>query len=195
MKRSISAVVLGVVCFALGAAVQRFYDSRRPAPSPAIQTIKAPTQTGSVAAIRFDHEPLWAYGFDTRPAPGEKALPQTPPTRNLRPNEDPVEQTRRRHLDGSRAIYSLVDVRDGQNVIDWFPGDHPPMPNVVAHGPAAGLGNTARGCGSCHLPNGKGRPEMPRRRGFPSRTSCGRSRIFETACAIPPIRESRTPTR
>ena len=22
------------------------------------------------------------------------------------------------------ASYSLVDIRDGQNVVDWFPGDH-----------------------------------------------------------------------
>ena len=110
------------------------------------------------ADIRFDHEPLWAYGFDTPPAPGDKALPQNPPNRNLRPNQDPVEQTRPRHLNGSNATYSLVDIRDGQNVIDWFPGDHPPMPDVVAHGPAR-LGKATRGCGSCHLPNGKGRPE------------------------------------
>ena len=161
MRRYISAVVLGVGCFALGAAFQRFYDTRRSAPPQAAQTVTPhPEDKGGskVAAIRFDHEPLWAYGFDTPPAPGEMALPQSPPTRDLRPNEDPVEQTRPRHLHGSGATYSLVDVRDGQNVIDWFPGDHPPMPNVVAHGPAR-LGRATRGCGSCHLPNGKGRPE------------------------------------
>ena len=32
------------------------------------------------------------------------------------------------------------------------------MPGVIAHGPAA-LGPLRRGCASCHLPNGKGRPE------------------------------------
>jgi cytochrome c553 len=76
----------------------------------------------------------------------------------LRPNEDLGEQTRLRHIDGSPAAFSLIDIRDGQNVIDWFPGDHPPMPDVVKHGPAS-LGNLKRGCGSCHLSNGKGRPE------------------------------------
>jgi cytochrome c553 len=111
-----------------------------------------------VAAIRFDHEPLWAYGFDTPPKPGDKALPQNPPTRSLRPDQDPVEQTRPRHIDGSTAAFSLVDIRFGQDVIDWFPGDHPPMPSVVAHGPAR-MGTATRGCASCHLPTGKGRPE------------------------------------
>jgi cytochrome c553 len=86
------------------------------------------------------------------------AAPQAPPSRNLRPNQDPEEQTRLRPLEGSGAKYSLVDIRDGSNVIDWFPGDHPPMPDVVKHGPAK-LGNAKRGCASCHLPTGKGRPE------------------------------------
>jgi cytochrome c553 len=81
-----------------------------------------------------------------------------PPGRTLRPNEDPEQQTRLRHVDGSHASFSLLDIRDGQNVIDWFPGDHPPMPEVVKHGPAR-MGKLMRGCGSCHLPNGKGRPE------------------------------------
>jgi cytochrome c553 len=160
-----AAVVLGVTCFALGAAVQRFYDSRRGATPPAAEATK-PLPATTAAPIKFDHQPLWAYGFDTRPRPGEKAAPQAPPNRNLRPNEDPAEQTRPRHVDGSRATYSLVDVRDGQNVIDWFPSDHPPMPTVVEHGPAA-LGNTTRGCGSCHLPNGKGRPENAPPAGLP----------------------------
>lgn len=107
---------------------------------------------------RFAEEPLWAYGFNKAPVGDETAAPQAPPTRNLRGNEDANEQTKPRHVDGSRATYSLVDVRDGANVIDWFPGDHPVMPPVVQHGPSA-MGPLARGCAQCHLPNGKGRPE------------------------------------
>jgi cytochrome c553 len=53
-------------------------------------------------------------------------------------------------------------------VIDWFPQDHPmPMPPIIKTGPAAGTGNTSRGCGSCHLPNGKGRPENAPPAGLP----------------------------
>ena len=51
---------------------------------------------GGTVAVDFTNEPLWAYGFETHPAPGEKAAPQAPPTRNLRPNEDAAEQTRLR---------------------------------------------------------------------------------------------------
>lgn len=132
MSYRIGAVILGLACIASGAAF-----------------IHAAGES----------EPLWAYGFLTPPAPGDTAPLQAPPTRNLRPNEDPVEQTQIRHVAGSTAEYSLVDIRDGSNVIDWFPTDHPtPMPDIIKHGPAA-MGAGKRGCGSCHLPNGKGRPE------------------------------------
>ena len=171
MKR-VGFVALGVACFALGAVVQRLYDTRRPATPPVAQLARPAlegetTPPVNLAAIKFDQEPLWAYGFDTLAKPTDKAAPQAPPNRNLRPNQDPVEQTHLRSLEGSRAVYSLVDVRDGQNVIDWFPGDHPRMPNVVQHGPAR-LAKATRGCGSCHLPNGKGRPENAGVAGLPT---------------------------
>ena len=69
--------------------------------------------------------------------PPEAAPAQAAPTRNLRPNEDSAEQTKPRRARGSSATYSLVDVRDGHNVIDWFPQDHPlPMPPII-NAPAA----------------------------------------------------------
>jgi cytochrome c553 len=114
------------------------------------------------------NEPIWAYGFLARPAwDDKKAPPQNPPARTIRENEDRDEQLRPRRVDGSAASYTLVDIRDGHNVIDWFPGDHPsPMPDIIAHGPKK-LGDTSRGCGSCHLPNGKGRPENAQPGGLP----------------------------
>ena len=115
--------------------------------------------TAASIQAQVEPEPLWAYAWSTQPKPGDKANPQAPPTRNLRPTEDPQEQTKPRTVPGSSATYSLVDVRDGHNVIDWFPGDHPPMSAIIKHGPASLMAERGRGCGSCHLPNGKGRPE------------------------------------
>jgi cytochrome c553 len=103
--------------------------------------------------------PLWAYAYSTPPKPDDTATPQGAPNRNLRPGQDVEEQTRPQRVDGSTATYSLVDIRDGHNVIDWFPDEHPPMTDVIRHGPASLKAERARGCGSCHLPNGKGRPE------------------------------------
>jgi len=159
LKSYLTPIVLGIGCFALGVAVTRYYDTHRLTTPQAVQTARVAEDKSrvDVAPIHFENEPLWAYGFDTLPAPGETARPQNPPNRNLRPDQDAVEQTKLRYLEGSNAAYSLVDIRDGQNVIDWFPKDHPAMANVVAHGPVR-LGTSTRGCGSCHLPNGKGRP-------------------------------------
>jgi cytochrome c553 len=165
MKSNVRGVVIGVACFALGAIADRSLDVMRVPhvpPAQAPQSADAPIPAGSggtaVPLERFETAPLWAYGYDKPPAPGEKAAPQPPPTRSLRPNEPADEQTRPQHVEGSTAAFSLVDIRDQQNVIDWFPGDHPPMPAVVAHGPSR-MGTLARGCAACHLPNGRGRPE------------------------------------
>ena len=163
LKRYFRPLALVIAAFALGAAIQKYYQRERLNHKP---TARSGGLAESEVPVDFVHEPLWAYGFDTPPAPGDTALPQPPPTRSLRPGEDSAEQTRLRHLNGSRASYSLVDIRDGHNVIDWFPEDHPRMPPVVAHGPAA-LGERGLGCGYCHLPNGKGRPENASIAGLP----------------------------
>lgn len=103
-------------------------------------------------------QPLWAYGVSAPAKPGEKANPVwTAPSRRLRANEPEAEQTRPRRAAGSEQSFSLQDVRDLSNVVDWFPGDHPPMTDVMKHGPAKLRPNF--GCASCHLPNGRGRPE------------------------------------
>lgn len=164
MKRYISALALAVVLVTIGATIEK-YSQRAPltARSTLQNTSRVPQAEMGVDSA---HEPLWAYGFDKPPAPGDTAVPQPPPTRALRPAEDSAKQTRLRQLDGSRAAYSLVDIRDGHNAVDWFPEDHPPMPPIVAHGPAA-LGARGRGCGFCHLPNGKGRPENAPLAGLP----------------------------
>jgi len=104
-------------------------------------------------------EPVWAYAWSTQPEPGDTYVPQLPPVREVLPGEDAEEITQLRQVEGSSATYSRMEVRDNHNVIDWFPGDHPPMPDIIKHGPASLVAERGRGCGSCHLPNGKGRPE------------------------------------
>jgi cytochrome c553 len=174
MNFRLRAIAFGVACFALGAIAQNVYDrsrqaARAPAPVaqlPSPQTAGEPTAPAVEAPLNLEGEPLWAYGFEKPAQPGEKAKPQALPSRKLRPNEDPDEQTRPRQIEGSRAAFSLVDIRDSQNVVDWFPDEHPPMPDVVAHGPVR-MGAARRGCASCHLPSGKGRPENAAPAGLP----------------------------
>ena len=136
MRRSLGIVLLCVVSFAAGAAVQRLYDRRAVAPDAGRAATPASPETvdTSVPVVDFARLPLWAYGVVEPPKPGDKATPQAPPTRNLRPNEDATEQTRSRQAPDSSASFSLVDIRDGGNVIDWHPEDHPPMSDIIRLG-------------------------------------------------------------
>ena len=81
----------------------------------------------------------WAYAITPGPAPAA-----------------PADDGTRYSLDGSQGRFTLDQIRNRMGPADWYPGDHPSMPPVVAHGrEAAGIW----ACSLCHYPNGKGRPE------------------------------------
>ncbi len=156
MRQALTVVALCILSFAAGAIAMRIYDLglRGGGSAPSAPAIAV----GAPAVVDFTRQPLWAYGFLDSPKPGDKASPQAAPSRNLRPNEDATEQTRPRQLPESSGSFTLVDIRDGGNVVDWYPGDHPAMPDIIKHGPSK-MKEGRRGCGFCHLPNGLGRPE------------------------------------
>ena len=60
-----------------------------------------------------------------------------------------------KQVPGSKRSYTMAQIDDLKNPPDWFPAEHAPMPNVVAHG---GPGMVL-GCASCHLASGMGHPE------------------------------------
>lgn len=101
--------------------------------------------------------PLWAYGYIRYPdAPGDytqkcqgdRADPCD------RPGGLPVDPANTpRSLAGSDRTFTVAQINARYEPADWFPGDHPPMPDTVAHGKQA---NGVRACAICHLPNGKG---------------------------------------
>jgi cytochrome c553 len=64
---------------------------------------------------------------------------------------------------GSTLSFTTAQIRNAFGPADWFPGDHPAMPPVVARGREP----DARACGLCHYPNGKGRPENSGVAGLP----------------------------
>ena len=113
----------------------------------------------ALAQEAFEPLPLWAYAWSTQPEPGDQPGAQPFPIEGPRPGDDPVDVNTPRQVEGSSATYTRMEIRDGHDVIDWFPGDHPPMPDIMRHGPASLMVVRGWGCGSCHLPNGKGRPE------------------------------------
>jgi cytochrome c553 len=92
--------------------------------------------------------PAWAYAIPA-PAPAGAAAP--------------APDTSVKQLPGSTLTFTRQQISDGFGPADWFPGDHPAMPEIVAHGKRP----DARACGLCHYPNGKGRQENAGVSGLP----------------------------
>jgi cytochrome c553 len=65
---------------------------------------------------------------------------------------------------GSTLSFTSAQIGNGFGPADWFPGDHPPMPEIVAQGRREAQ---ILACGLCHYPNGKGRPENAGVAGLP----------------------------
>jgi cytochrome c553 len=102
--------------------------------------------------------PWWAYGFQTPPKPGEEARECGTPWPMSCYNPRPVPQLEDvpRSLPGAPRQYSRKQASEWFGPADWYPDDHPQMPDIVAKG------NESRGiraCTLCHSPLGKGRSE------------------------------------
>jgi len=104
----------------------------------------------AVSAMAAEGPPTWAYGTD--PSTARPRAPQTAPDVSLQ------------HLPDSTLAFTRAQIGDRFGPADWYPGDHPPMPEVVAHGRKP----TVMACSLCHYPNGKGRPENAGVAGFPA---------------------------
>ena len=101
--------------------------------------------------------PWWAYSFFTPPAPGEAAREcGDPPVSCANPRPVPQVEETPRSLPGAPRQYSRKQASEWFGPADWYPDDHPPMPDVVARGNEQ---TGVRACSLCHSPLGKGRSE------------------------------------
>jgi len=100
-----------------------------------------------------DVPPPWAYGFATpppaTPPPQPAAAPNPPP---------PPDNVIKHQLPGSKFEFTRAQAGNRYGPADWYPEDHPTMPDIVAHGRESAQPQIFA-CGLCHYPNGKGRPE------------------------------------
>jgi len=104
-----------------------------------------------VLSLAADASPGWAYGIPAASAATPSQPPQAAPDNSLK------------QLPGSSFSFTLAQIRDSFGPADWFPGDHPAMPEIVAHGKKPDV----RACALCHYPNGKGRAENGPIAGYP----------------------------
>ncbi len=96
--------------------------------------------------------PPWAYGFN-EPAPALSPTPAATPPAAIAPPKPP--DSRLLSLPGTDRQFTSAEVKNNFGPGDWYPGDHPVMPEIVAHGRPP----LVWACARCHYPNGKGRPE------------------------------------
>jgi cytochrome c553 len=85
--------------------------------------------------------PDWAF-----PPSGVTGAPRKPETGELK------------RVPGSNKTYTQSQIDSFNDPPDWFPDEHAPMPQIVAHG----RGREVRACISCHLSTGHGHPENSR---------------------------------
>jgi cytochrome c553 len=107
--------------------------------------------TGVAVVQAADAPPLWAYGFTTPP-------PATPPPPAAPAPAAAPDTTTMHTLPGSKLSFTRRQIANRYGPADWFPEDHPAMPDIVAHGKESAQPQVFA-CSLCHLPNGNGRPE------------------------------------
>jgi cytochrome c553 len=92
-------------------------------------------------------------------APPAWAYPVSPPGFKLQPDDGTL-----RHVPDSTAGFTLTQARDLFFALDWHPSDHPPLPDIVAHGRKPDV----MACGACHRADGPGGPENASLAGLPA---------------------------
>ena len=98
---------------------------------PAVVVMCAPAVVMAAEAI-----PDWAYPART-------------------PGFETKEDNQARNRPGSTKQYTQTQIDDIHNPPDWYPDEHPAMPDVVAHGKPPSV----NACAQCHLATGSGHPE------------------------------------
>ena len=83
---------------------------------------------GIAAAHAADVPMPWAYGFLTPPA----SQPGSAPTAAPNPAAPPDSVTKLT-IPGSALSFTRAELTDRFNPPDWFPQEHIPMPDIVAH--------------------------------------------------------------
>jgi len=119
------------------------------APNPwLLLAVAAASLPAAASAQPLAEQLAWAYAITPGPAPPA-----------------PADDGKRFSLPGTDRQFTLDQIRNRMAPADWYPGDHPAMPPIVATGrEAAGIW----ACAMCHYPNGKGRPENAGVAGLPT---------------------------
>jgi cytochrome c553 len=114
--------------------------------------------------------PDFAYGYLKPLGPGDPVAPPCAATATPFPDcayaaAPPADDGVKRELPGAASKFTRTEIYFDFGPADWYPGDHPPMPDIVAHGKKA---SGIRACALCHFPNGQGKMENGGVAGLPA---------------------------
>ncbi len=137
-------------------------------------------------------QPDWAYGYLKPLGPNDPVAPPCPIS--VRPFPDcayasgpALEDAIKLELPGAAAKFTRSEAYFDYGPADWYPGDHPPMPEIVAKGNrSVGI----RACALCHFPNGQGKTENGGVAGLPAAYILGQLRDFKSG-----VRRSADPRK
>jgi len=126
--------------------------------------------------------PDWAYGELDSLSPDDRVAPLCPPT-TQNPIDcsyigDPVaDDGIKRSLPGTDLTFTRNEAYFSFGPADWYPGEHPEMPPVVANGREA---DGIKACGLCHYPNGQGKMENGHVSGLPKQYFLDQLALFSS---------------
>jgi len=144
MKKVLGVAIAAISISALAACGQEpaATQAEAPAEAPAPVAEAAPAVLPAAAEAAAVDPAAWV--------PPAWAYPVMDPGRG-RGEDDGTLYT----VEGSTLQLTQTEINDPFNPPDWYPDEHPPMPEVVAHGRRP----LVRACAQCHMPHGAGHPE------------------------------------
>jgi cytochrome c553 len=141
---------------------------------------------GLLVASDVRRGPDWAYGYLKPLEANDLVAPACPATAKPFPDcaypaaQAPDDRIMR-ELPGAASKFTRNEAYFDYGPADWYPGDHPPMPDIVAHGKqSAGV----RACALCHFPNGQGKMENGGVAGLPASYILGQLKAFRSGARL-----------
>lgn len=135
------------------------------------QEIDKGIDVGTLPQTSVEDWPDWAYGYSESVTETDASIYQVPDCpemarpRSCGPSGTPlVDNGVKLSLPGTSLTFTRVEANYSWGPADWYPGDHPEMPAIVA------VGDMERGirpCGLCHFPTGQGKIENGHVSGLP----------------------------
>jgi cytochrome c553 len=120
----------------------------------------------------------WAQPAQAEDAPPAWAYVVNPPDFKSEPDDGKL-----RHVPDSAAAFTVTQAHDLFFALDWHPGDHPPLPDIVAHGRKPDV----RACGVCHRADGPGGPESAALAGLPKEYIIRQLEDFKSGAREPSV--------